>query len=154
MSDSMSSLARAREFAGRARERMARFRENAEEAIGYGIQHAEVGAVTFGAGFANERYGKPNAHGDMEVSVAGVPVDLGAAVAVIGVSFAGGLGKQVAHGHNVGSALLGSYAGRMGRQMGRAALQKHNETPAQVTSGNPYGQQWGQDRQNAYAGDE
>ncbi len=110
------SITKAKEYVERAREKMARVREHAEEAIGTGIQIAEVGGTAFGFGYANQRWGK-----DGEVMVMGIPADLGVAVALHGVSFMGGLGKYSEHGHNVGTGALASYAYRMGTQMGASA---------------------------------
>ncbi len=112
------SIAKAREYVDKAREKMARIREHAEEAIGTGIQIAEVGGTAFGFGYANARWGTNG-----EVKVMGVPADLGVAVALHGVAFMGGLGKYSEHGHNVGSGALASYAYRMGTQLGSTAAQ-------------------------------
>ena len=119
------SIAKAREYVDKAREKMARIREHAEEAIGTGIQIAEVGGTAFGFGYANARWGQNG-----EVKVMGVPADLGVAVALHGVAFMGGLGKYSEHGHNVGSGALASYAYRMGTQLGTTAAQHAGVQPA------------------------
>src|SRR5262249_35198302 len=77
------SIAKAREYVERAREKMAKIREHAEEAIGQGIQIAEVSGTAFAFGYANARWG--GAKGQVEVF--GLPADLGAAVALHGVAF-------------------------------------------------------------------
>jgi hypothetical protein len=122
------SIAKAREYVDRAREKMARIREHAEEAIGTGIQIAEVGGTAFGFGYANSRWGKNG-----EVQVMGIPADLGVAVALHGVAFMGGLGKYSEHGHNVGTGALAAYSYRMGSQLGAAAAQ-HSYAGAQPAS--------------------
>ena len=120
MSFNTMSLKRAREYVERAREKMAKVREHAEEAIGQGIQIAEVSGTAFGFGYAHARWG--GAKGQVEVL--GVPADLGVAVALHGVAFMGGLGKYAEHGHNVGTGALASYSYRIGSQFGTEAA-KH-----------------------------
>ena len=44
-----------------------------------------------------------------EHKVLGVPTDLGAGLALLGVSFFGGLGKYDVHGINIGSAATGAF---------------------------------------------
>jgi len=123
------SIAKAREYVERARDKMARIREHAEEAIGTGIQIAEVGGTAFGFGYANARFGENG-----EVQVMGVPADLGVAVALHGVAFMGGLGKYAEHGHNVGTGALASYAYRTGFQLGATAAQQVGTQKAKPAS--------------------
>jgi hypothetical protein len=121
------SIAKAREYVERAKEKMARIREHAEEAIGQGIQVAEVSGTAFAFGYANARWGGEKG----QVEVLGLPADLGAAVALHGVAFMGGLGRYSEHGHNVGTGALASYAYRMGTHFG-AEASRHG--PARPTA--------------------
>ena len=120
------SIAKAREYVERAKEKMAKVREHAEEAIGQGIQVAEVSGTAFAFGYANARWG-----GDKgQVEVFGLPADLGTAVALHGVAFMGGLGRYSEHGHNVGTGALASYAYRMGTHFGAEAARHAPTRPA------------------------
>lgn len=132
MAFDIRSIAKAREYAEAAKKKMAKVREHAEEAIGYGIQAVEVSGTSFAMGYANARWGKEG-----ELKIAGLPVDLGAAVALHGVAFMGGLGKYSEHGHNVADGAMAAYSYRMGAQLGVAAL-KSASTPQQKTSGLPF----------------
>jgi len=120
MSFNTMSIAKARSYVERAQEKMAKIREHAEEAIGQGIQIAEVSGTAFGFGYANARWGGPKG----QVEVLGLPADLGAAVALHGVAFMGGLGKYAEHGHNMGTGALASYSYRMGTHFGADAAKQ------------------------------
>lgn len=117
MSFNTMSIAKARAYVERAREKMAKIREHAEEAIGQGIQIAEVSGTAFGFGYANARWGGEKG----QVEILGLPADLGVAVALHGVAFMGGLGRYAEHGHNVGTGALASYSYRMGTHFGAEA---------------------------------
>jgi hypothetical protein len=125
MSFNSMSIAKARAYVERAREKMAKVREHAEEAIGQGIQIAEVSGTAFGFGYANARWGGQKG----QVEIVGLPADLGVAVALHGVAFMGGLGRYAEHGHNVGTGALASYAYRMGTHFGLEAG-KHTQPGA------------------------
>ncbi len=112
-----ASIAKARAYVERARDKMAKIREHAEEAIGTGIQIAEVSGTAFGFGYAHARWGGQRG----QVEVFGLPADLGIAVALHGVAFMGGLGKYAEHGHNVGTGALASYTYRLGARVGAEA---------------------------------
>jgi hypothetical protein len=111
------TLGEAKEALTRAKNAMGRVREKAEEAIGSGIEVAEVGGTAFGFGYANGRWGGD----DGEVKMFGVPVDLGVGIALTGVSMFGGFGKYGEHGINVGAGAIASYAYRAGHQLGSDA---------------------------------
>jgi hypothetical protein len=127
MAFTSQSLSKAREYAERMREKMARFKEHAEEAIGEGIQVTEVSGTSFAFGYANGRWGE-----DGEIKVLGVPVDLGVGFALTGIAMFGGLGKYGEHGVNVGSGALAAYAYRSGYQLGLDASEQDTKpsTPA------------------------
>jgi hypothetical protein len=109
------SVAEAREALSRARNAMAKVREQAEEAIGHGIEVAEVGGAAFGFGYANGRWGQ-----DGEIKVLGLPLDLGTGIALTGVAMLGGLGQYTEHGINVGAGAIAAYAYRTGYQLGQS----------------------------------
>lgn len=111
-----TSLARMKEYVERARDKMASLREKTEGIIDTGIAAAEVSGTAFAFGYANARWGENG-----ELKVGGLPVDLGAAVALHGIAFMGGLGKHAEHGHNVGTGALASYTYRLGTQLGAEA---------------------------------
>jgi hypothetical protein len=111
------SLGEAREALARARTAMTRVREKTEEAIGHGIELAEVGGTAFGFGYANGRWGDDNG----ELKVLGLPIDLGAGIALTGVAMLGGFGKYTEHGVNVGAGAIAAYAYRTGYQLGQSS---------------------------------
>jgi hypothetical protein len=116
------SVAEAREALSRARNAMAKVREQAEEAIGHGIEVAEVGGAAFGFGYANGRWGE-----DGEVKILGLPLDLGAGIALTGVAMLGGLGLYTEHGINVGAGAIAAYAYRTGYQLGQSGASDSEE---------------------------
>jgi hypothetical protein len=116
MAFTSQSLAKARDYAERMSNKMAKLREHAEEAIGNGIQVTEVGGTAFAFGYANGRWGE-----DGEIKVLGVPVDLGVGFALTGVAMFGGLGRYAEHGVNIGSGALAAYGYRSGFQLGQDA---------------------------------
>jgi hypothetical protein len=123
------TLGEAKEALTRAKSAMGRVREKAEEAIGSGIEVAEVGGTAFGFGYANGRWGGDGG----EVKVFGVPVDLGVGIALTGVSMFGGFGKYGEHGINVGAGAIASYAYRSGHQLGSDAAQSSDSTNSSTT---------------------
>jgi hypothetical protein len=74
------------------------------------VHSAEVGVAAFAMGALNGRYGG--------VEVAGVPVDLGGALALHALGFMGVAGKSSAHVHALGDGLLASYASTLGKGVG------------------------------------
>jgi hypothetical protein len=126
------SVAQARELADSAENKyktieraMLKLREKAEGAIGTGIQVAEVSGSAFAWGYANGRWGENG-----ELTLGGMPVDLGVAVALHGVAFLGGLGKYAEHGHNLGTGALAACAYRTGSMMGAQSATKSNQQDA------------------------
>ena len=113
------TLGEAKEALTRAKHAMGRVREKAEEAIGSGLEVAEVGGTAFGFGYVNGRWGGDEG----EMKVFGLPVDLGVGIALTGVSMFGGFGKYAEHGVNVGAGAIASYAYRAGHQLGSDAAQ-------------------------------
>lgn len=134
-------LAKLKQLQERLQGRMHSMRAKAERAIEQTTTVVEVNATLFGAGYMNEAWGehpKDDASGFKEHKVLGVPTDLGAGLALLGVSFFGGLGKYDVHGINIGSAATGAFSYRLGAEMARRSESKGHTTkgqPAQVTAG-------------------
>lgn len=106
------SKQQAADWKSRAERLMARARtitEKSEETVGQVIRTMEVGGAAFTAGVLKGRYGT--------VEVAGVPADLGAAVALHGIGFLGG-GKYKEHLHAFGDGVLASYLTAVGAGIG------------------------------------
>ena len=122
------TLGEAKEALSRAKNSMSKVREKAEEAIGQGIEVTEVGGAAFAFGYANARWGE-----DGEVKAFGIPVDLGAGIALTGLAMFGGFGKYGEHGVNVGAGAIASYAYRAGHQLGSDAAQSSDSANSSTT---------------------
>jgi hypothetical protein len=122
------SLSEAKDALSRAKHAMARIREKSEEAIGSGIEVAEVGGTAFGFGWANGKWGGD----DGELKMFGIPVDLGVGIALTGVSMFGGFGRYGEHGVNVGAGAIASYAYRTGYQLGSESASSSTNTSAKA----------------------
>jgi hypothetical protein len=115
-------LSKVKALQERLTSRMHSMRMKAEKAIEQTTTVVEVNGTLFGWGYANEKWGeapKDDANGFKEYKLLGVPADLGAGLALLGVSFFGGLGKYDSHGINVGAASTGGFSYRLGAEMGR-----------------------------------
>jgi hypothetical protein len=124
------TLGEAKEALSRARNAMTKVREKAEEAIGQGIEVAEVGGTAFGFGFANAKWGGDEG----ELKMFGIPVDLGVGIALTGVSMFGGFGRYGEHGVNVGAGAIASYAYRTGYQLGSESASSSTSTSSKVAA--------------------
>ena len=132
------SVAKVKEHWERMNARMKSFREKNEKTIERGFAIAEVSGSLFAWGYANERWGNTtDPLGLKEITVVGVPADLGAGVGLLALGLFGGLGRYAEHGVNLGSGSAGAFAYRMGAELGRKAV-----APTTTTSGYP--QQFGQ----------
>jgi hypothetical protein len=135
------SLAKVKQYAERVDARMKTFREKNEQAIERGFQIVEVNGALFGWGFVNEKWGAlphgADASALKEVTIAGVPVDLAAGAALLGVGLFGGLGKYGEHGINLGNGSVGAFASRMGAELGRKSVSTTATTAGapQMTAG-------------------
>ncbi len=131
--------------------RVDNIKEKAEETMGQVLQTAEIAAAAGGFAYANGRMGdmhKGHATPEIVIPGVGLPADLGTAVVLHGLAFAGAAGKHKEHAHNLGDGALASFLVRMGLTMGAA---KRAKPPVAVTGafsqGNPwanYAQQQGQ----------
>jgi hypothetical protein len=108
------SLAEAKQRYERARSTMAKVKEKTEEAIGQGIQVAEVAGSSFAFGWANAKFGGPAG----EMQLFGIPLDLACGIGLTGVAMMGGFGKYGEHAVNMGAGAFASYATRAGYEMG------------------------------------
>jgi hypothetical protein len=135
------SLAKVKELQERLVTRMANMRKRAEKGIGQAMAVAEVNGGLAAWGYANERWGDPpkdDPSGYREVKVMGIPADLTAGLALIGMAMFGGLGKYDEHGLNLGNASTGAFSYRLGAEAGRRAAAKATTTsgePAQMGTG-------------------
>ena len=104
------------------------------------FQYAESGGACFGWSYANGRWGKGGL--DSELTFVGVPLDVGAAVLLGGLSFFGGFGRFAEHGHNLAGGSLNSFLARTGSRLGRTAAgadatAKHTAGAWQLGQGAP-----------------
>lgn len=123
------SKAQAADWKSRAERLMARAKnitEKSEETVGQVIRTAEVGGAAFAAGVLKGRYGT--------VEVAGVPADLGAAVALHGIGFLGG-GKYKEHLHAFGDGVLASYLTALGAGIGDRMSRESAAAAARAAQG-------------------
>jgi hypothetical protein len=135
-----SSAAKVKEVYERLQNRMQNFRKNNEKQIERGFTIVETTGALFAWGYANERWGKTTdpTSGLNEITVVGVPADLGVGLGLLGLSFFGGLGKYAEHGINLGNGSTGAFAYRMGADLGRKGAQGSTTTsgvPAQIGVG-------------------
>ncbi len=104
-------------------------KEKAEETMGQVLQTAEIAAGAGGFAYLNARMGDiKNGNPTPELSVMGLPADLGTAVALHGLAFSGSLGKHKEHAHNLGDGALASYITRVGLRLGATARAKNPRT--------------------------
>lgn len=132
------SIAKVKEFAERARTRMAGIRKENERVISRALQVVETNATLGGWGYANGRWGEVNAQDASalaEIKVLGMPADLLAGGVLLGVSFFKGLGVYEEHGFNVGTGSTGAFAYRMGYEMGsKSAHESAAPRPGKVST--------------------
>lgn len=133
-----ASMSKMKEIAMRAQGRLTAIKKASEKGIEQAFQVLEVNGALFGWGYANERWGAvPTASTTQmkEITVMGVPADLGAGVVLLGLSMFGGLGRYAEHGISMGNGSTGAFAYRMGGELGAKALQ-----PATTTTSGRLGQ--------------
>jgi hypothetical protein len=113
------SLSHVKEGYERLQARMHNAAKRSEKAIEQGFAVLEVNGGLFAWGWANEKYGDPTDQGVKELRVLGMPADLAAGAALLGLAFFGGFGKYSEHGINLGNASTGAFSYRMGIEMAR-----------------------------------
>jgi len=116
----------------RAITRMHNIHAKAQEQFGQAICALETTVSAFSFGFARGYWSKPG----QDVTVMGVPIDLGAGLIGHAMGFFGSLGHYAEDAHNLSNGALASYATTLGLRMGVEQAQKH----AGVT---PAAQGWG-----------
>lgn len=77
----------------------------------------EIGGAAGGLSFANARWGGSA----QQLALAGIPVDLIAALGGLGASWFGFAGRYSRDAEMIGAGALASYLSRLGRNMGAAA---------------------------------
>ena len=125
------SLAEAKQRLERAKHTVARVREKTEEAIGQGIQVAEVAGTAVTFGWANARFGDA----DGEMKLFGIPLDLATGLGLTGMAMFGGFGRYGEHAVNVGAGAIASYAYRTGYQLGSETQGASSSRPARFSHG-------------------
>lgn len=93
--------------------KVAGIRKKAEHVTEKFVRTVEVSGASFAMGVANGRSNDPEG-----VNVAGVPVDLGAGVALEILGYLGAAGKHSDHLNNLGDGCLAHYAAVLGRGVG------------------------------------
>jgi hypothetical protein len=128
------SVAKVKEHFERLQARMHNFRVKNEQTIERAFAVVETNGALFAWGYANERWGKTAdpTIGLNEITVIGVPADLGVGIGLLGLSFFGGLGKYAEHGINLGNGSTGAFSYRMGADLGRKGAQESQQS---TTSG-------------------
>jgi hypothetical protein len=110
--------------------RLSRFKEKAQETTEKVVRTVEVGSMALGMGILQGRSGS--------IEVMGVPLELGAGVALNLLGYFGAAGKHSDHLNNFGDGALASYLTTVGKGVGAAMKAKSlgaGAAPAQVTKG-------------------
>jgi hypothetical protein len=105
-------LTRWKQQAQSMKDKISKYREKADLIVERAVQTVEIGASAFGMGVL---MGKVKDH---EVSVLGVPVDLGVGLGLNLLGYLGVGGKYVDHLHNLGNGSLAHYLGKVGFKVG------------------------------------
>lgn len=122
------------------KKRLGSVKEKAEESVGMVVETVEIAGSAFGMAYANERWGKTVVGTGGEIQVAGLPVDLGGAIALKGLGlYLGASNKQASHMQAIGNGLLASYGVRIGGKLGRTAKTKGSTTAGHLGEGSTAG---------------
>lgn len=107
--------------------RLARFKEKTQETTEKVVRTVEVGTMALGMGVVQGRVGS--------VEVLGVPLELGAGVALNVLGYFGAAGKYSDHLNNFGDGALAAYLATVGKGVGVAMKNKSlgGGAPRQVT---------------------
>lgn len=105
-----------------AKNRIARVKEEASEAVEIVVSAAEVSGTAFGLGIVNGRYGSPE--------LLGVPIDAGVGIVAHVLAF---MDIAPQHLHNVGNGGFGSYFSALGVGVGQKMARESGQVPAVVT---------------------
>jgi len=119
---SQSELKRGYERLQGLRARLEKVKEHAAKTTEKVVRTVEVGASALGFGMVQGRLGS--------VEVMGVPVDLGAGVALNLLGYFGAAGKYSDHLNNFGDGALASYLNTVGKGIGAAMAVKAGKLPA------------------------
>jgi hypothetical protein len=121
---SKSELVRMAKKAESLQNRVKKATEKADDVLEKAVRTVEVGASAFGFGIVQGRYGA--------VELAGVPLDLGAAILGHTLGFMGVGGKMNSHLHSFADGALAAYAVTMGRGAGEEWKKKSSLAGKQV----------------------
>lgn len=116
---SMTSLKKAASRYEQLKGKIAGIRKKAEHVTEKAVRTVEVSAAAFTMGVANGRSTDPEG-----LNVGGVPVDLGAGLALQILGYVGAAGKHSDHLNNLGDGCLAHYAAVMGRGVGATWKEK------------------------------
>jgi hypothetical protein len=112
-------MERIKEGYERLQARAKSLRVKTEEMVEDGFAIVEVNGGLFGWGYANETWGDMTDEGVKELRVLGMPADLAAGGAMLGMALFGGFGKYREHGINLGNASTGAFFNRLGIEMAK-----------------------------------
>ena len=107
---SKSELSKSYDRLQSLRKRVAGIREKAKEATENLVETIEVTGAAFAMGVLNGKTGG--------IEVVGVPIELGAGLGLVGLSFLGVAGNASNHLHQLGNGCLAAYATIVGRGVG------------------------------------
>lgn len=113
MSQSLSQMKKAATRYEQLKGKIAGIRKKAEHVTEKFVRTVEVSGAAFAMGVANGR-----SHDPEGVNIAGVPVDLGAGLALEVLGYMGAAGKHSDHLNNLGDGCLAHYAAVLGRGVG------------------------------------
>ena len=107
--------------------RLARLREKAQDTTEKVVRTVEVGSSALAFGVVQGRMGS--------VEIMGVPLDLGAGVALNLLGYFGAAGKYSDHLNNFGDGALAAYLCTVGKGVGASMALKSGGAPKSVTKG-------------------
>lgn len=99
--------------------KIAGIKKKTEHVVEKFVRTTEVSGAAFAMGIANGRSNDPEG-----VSIGGVPIDLGAGLALEVLGYLGAAGKHSDHLNNLGDGCLAHYAAIMGRGVGTTWKEK------------------------------
>jgi len=149
------SARRVKEQMERLTSRITNMKKSAEKTIHTASTVLFVNAAAGGFGYVNERWGPANdPSGLKELTLLGVPADLGIGAAGLIISLFGGLGRYEDMGLSVSNGALAAFTYRFGAEFARKQLTAAPTTkgaPPQMAAGAEHWGAWGQQPETQYA---
>ncbi len=148
---------RVKEQMERLTSRITNMKKSAEKTIHTASTVLFVNAAAGGFGYVNERWGQAPANdpsGLRELTLLGVPADLGLGAAGLIISLFGGLGRYEDMGLSVSNGALAAFTYRFGAEFARKQLSAPQTTrgaPPQMAAGAEQWGAWGQQPETQYA---